>query len=364
MKFAAQKLPWLIIGVTAAVAVVFGWLQRSSTITASRSSPTTIASRPTLGSAPPVIATDSSQARLSAVDSGLSENTRTLLRLKLKQLSETTTGDNEKQDRLLRELSALLTDANAAEIVLSLSLEELRSTFGLAALERWLDVDTTEATAWIAARSSVSEVETWVVARKLLNRPDLLDAFCGSLPDSEWKQRFLSTAGLEAVARDLTLALKLAQEMKPGEAQTNLLQTATYDWMTRDPAAASSWIIKVPDQKLREQLFATAAKAIAASDPDLAAGWLGAAAASGGVYADTALCVVEAWLVQDPAKAANWVAHFPVGPSRDASVETVARAWLKSDPSSASEWIRRLPEHDRVLAWLKSEQVKSHPADL
>jgi len=285
------------------------------------------------------------------------------LHLKLRHLIETKTGDEEAQSRLMKELLAALTDENAGEIIRSLSPEELLTPFGTAALDHWLSTDLLRAAHWIAARPDNTEEQAALVARKLLNNPNALHAYCNELPDNAWKQSILGNAGLSVLARDPVEAVKLAQQMNPGAAQTNLLQTVAYDWTNRDPTAALAWIVKVTDPALREGLFAVGAKAIAVTDPDLAAGWLVSAVKSEAVSNDTALCLVETWVAQDPAKAANWVALFPNRGPREAAVEIVLHRWQQSNPDAAAAWLQKLPDRDEIIAKLKSDQA-DHEAGL
>ena len=80
------------------------------------------------------------------------EETMALIHLKSRQWSETQTGDRETQDRLQNELLAMLTDDNAAEIIQSLSPEELDSPFGVSALFHWMKMDPVTAANWVASR--------------------------------------------------------------------------------------------------------------------------------------------------------------------------------------------------------------------
>lgn len=278
------------------------------------------------------------------------------IHLKLRQLFETKTGDTATQEQLLKELVAMLTDENVAAVMRSLTAEELLTPFGTAALDRWLSLDLAGAANWIAARADATDEHALVVAKKMLAEPTALHAYCDQLPDGKWKDTVLSSAGLTILSNDPAEAIKLARQMTPGAAQTDLLQTVTYDWTHREPDAALAWILKVPDASLRESLFAVGAKAIAVTDPDLAAGWLVAAVKTEGVSSDAALSIVETWVAQDPAKAASWAAQFPERGPREAALETISRRWLQSDPTAATAWIQSLPERDRILAKLKAEQ--------
>lgn len=352
-----------------AIGGILFWLMRPPPEVA-RPLPTGIAPAAVLSPRPPDPApaptvSASSQQPAVSVTSDPRRELLSLIHAKLDQWYAVETGDTETQDRLTKELIALLSDANAAEIGQSFSSEELNTPFGLAALGRWLDVEAMEAASWVATYPDATETQALVVARGLLRDPARLNAFCAQLPDTEWKQTFLRAAALEGLSQDPLGAINLARNMDPGAAQTDVLQTVAYDWMTRDPAAVSDWMVTVHDPILREQLLSASAKAIAVTDPDLAAGWVSAMIKSEAVAHDAALSVVATWVASDPAKVAAWVAQFPSRGSRDAAITIVARRWLESDPAAAHAWIQTLPERDDILARLAAEQAeRERPPDL
>jgi hypothetical protein len=279
-----------------------------------------------------------------------------LIHAKLKQYLETSTEDDETQAALLKELLTLLTDANAGDIVFALSDEELGTPFGQAALGRWLDADFPDALKWAVARASADDGEILLVAKKLLNHSDQILVLYRNLPAGTWRQQLLSTAGLEAVPINHVLALTLALQMEPGAEQTNVLQTAVYDWMGHDPVAASNWLLQA-DGPLREQLSLVAAKAVAATDPEMAARWLTASSATEEARSGTVQTVVEIWSTRDPAQTANWVSTIPAGKTRDGAVDLLAREWKKTDSAGAENWIKQLPESAAILARLAQAQA-------
>ena len=278
------------------------------------------------------------------------------VRLKLRQWSERKTGDVETENRLMEELLALLMNDNAAELTQALTAGQRGTPFGLAALERWLSVEPSKAARWMAAQSETTEPQALLVARALLKNPADVRAYCDGLADGDWKQSVLKSASLELAGSDPAEAISLAWRLNTEAGRTDVLQTVTYDWITHEPRAALDWITRVNDPALREGLLAVGAKAIAATDPDLAAGWLVTAVKSEKILNDTALSVIESWAAQDPAKAAKWVALFPSQGLREAAINLVVDRWLQSDPNAANAWFLTLPERNKVLARLKAEQ--------
>jgi hypothetical protein len=276
----------------------------------------------------------------------------------LRQLLEVQTGDDETRDRLLQELFAGLTDENVAEILPTLSREELRTAFGAQALERWLQLDPAAAAAWIGGRTDATPRDAALVAGALLPDPAALHAYCDQLPDGAFKENLLTAAGLQILPRDPAEAIALAGRLGPGPAQTNVLETLAYDWTTRDPSAALHWMMGVGDPALRESLVAMGAKAVAVTDPGLAADWLAAGVRSPALFRSTALALTETWVDRAPAAAAAWVARLAPGAARQGAVDVVLRHWLAADPDAARHWILSLPERDGILQALQVAQAE------
>jgi len=270
------------------------------------------------------------------------------IRSKLHQLSETKIADKEAQDELMTGLLAFLTDDNAGEIARALSPAELDSPFGLATLQRWLKVDPAGAARWIAQQPDATDDQAWAVAHQLVEDPRSLESYCDGLPGRAWTQTFLQRAGVEVVWRNPVEAIRLAQRMTPGRAQTDLLQTVAYAWTASDPGAALGWITQVPDPALHEQLVCAGAKAEAATDPLQAVEWLVFGVPSEPLMNDTLQSVIGTWVETKPAQVARLVERFSDGELRSATVGLVARRWLQLDLVAAAAWIKNLPEGERL----------------
>jgi hypothetical protein len=266
-----------------------------------------------------------------------------LLRSKLHEWQESETNDpddEEGRDQLLREMLAVLTDENVAAMVQSLSAEEMNTPFGIGALHRWMQVDPVAATNWLASRASTTEDQTLAVAEDWASHQDALQQYLEQLPDTAWKQIFLEKAGSALSLKDSLEAIKLAQQMNPGDAQTNLLRSVVCGWVSTDPKAAMDWAAGVKDPQLREQLIASAVQSYALNDPAQAATWLVSEVKSSGIVMDAALNILETWVATDPAAAANWTSLFPEGDFKIAAMKIVSRHWRQTDPAAASAWIQ------------------------
>src|SRR5215469_6942952 len=199
-----------------------------------------------------------------------------------------------------------------------------------------------QASDWFAARPDTTQDQTAAVAAGWAANSAGLQNYAAQLPDSAWKQSFLQEAGSQMSVRDPAEAVKLAQQMTPGNEQTSLLQSIACNWVSSDPNAALDWITSVNDLSLREQLIASAAKSYAMTSPQLAANWLVSTVDSSDTVKDGLLNITETWSSTDPAAAANWVAQFPDGDLKTSAINTVLLHWLQTDRPAAIAWMQNM----------------------
>jgi hypothetical protein len=294
---------------------------------------------------------------------GALADTMSSLRSKMRQWHESLLTDPNNEDeraRLLQEMLVFVTDDNVAEIVQSLSAEEMITPFGAGALHHWMQSDPVKATDWVAARPETTDQQTLAVADDWIATPQGMQDCIDQLPPTEWKQNFLADLGSEMSVKDARSAIRLAQQMNPGKTQENLLQSVACNWVETDPNAALSWVAGVSDPALRDKLVASAVQAYALVDPAQAATWVVSEVKSDQVISAAAVNITESWAAKDPAAAAKWVALFPLGDTRTSAVNTVLVYWLQADRNAAMDWIQSLPEKTAILTGLNSPSRASH----
>jgi hypothetical protein len=253
-------------------------------------------------------------------------------------------GTEEDETQSMVDLQAMLTDTNAAEIMQSLSADELDTPFGFEGIRHWMNADPVQASNWFAARPTTTQDQTGAIAQGWAANSAGLQNYVAQLPDTTWKQSFLQEAGSQMSVKDPAVAVKLAQQMTPGNDQTSLLQSVACNWAANDPNAALDWIASVKDPSLRELLAASAAQSYALTDPALATAWLVSMAQSDAVVKDATLNIIQTWVTKDPASAANWASQLPDGDTKLAAIDTVSKYWEQTDPNAAATWILTLAE--------------------
>lgn len=328
MKYLIRLLLLAVVGVTACCFVVRNW--RSAK--------------------PPGASTGSvaKSADVDVVPSPISNPLASLkasLRVKLQQWRESEIQDPDNEEgraQLMNDMSAMLTDENVAEIVQSLSPEEMKTDFAAVALGRWMKVDPAAASNWLAAQPNATQEQTTAVAEGWVGNHDSLAQYLDQLPDNAWKQNLIETVGAQTTVRNPRLSVEMAMQMKPGEARTNLFKAIACAWMNADPPAAVNWIAGVKDPNLSDQLIASAAQAYALTDPAQAATWLVSDVKSEAVVETAALNIISSWLIKDPQGAADWVAQFPDGQIKARAIAKVTTRWRLTDPAAANAWLQQL----------------------
>lgn len=267
------------------------------------------------------------------------------LRLKLQQWQESQIDDPDDESgraELLQAMLAMVTDANVADIIQSLTPEEMNTPFGAGALHHWMQIDPTSASNWLVSHPDASENQILTVAGDWTSNPGGLQQFINQLSDTPWKQTFLQDASSEMSFKDPLAAVQIAQQMEPGDAMTNLLRGVVSGWIGTDPKGALDWINSVNDPSLREQMIASAAQTFAQIDPAQAATWLVSEVKSEGIVKDSALNILDTWVTTDPAAAASWATQFPDGDTKAAAIKIVATHWQQTDPDNCNAWIQSL----------------------
>ena len=273
------------------------------------------------------------------------EDTMALIHSKLhKWLEAKKNGSEEDETQSMVELQAMLTDTNAAEIIQSLSVDELDTPFGFEGIRHWMNADPVQASNWFAARPDTTQDQTAAVAQGWAADSAGLQNYVAQLPDTAWRQSFLQEVGSQMSVRNPAVAVKLAQQMTPGYDQTSLLQSVACNWAASDPNAALNWIASVKDPSLREQLAASAAQSYALTDPALATAWLVSMAKSDDLVKDSTLNIIQTWVTKDPASAAKWASQLPDDDTKLTAIDTVSKYWQQTDPIAAATWIQNLAE--------------------
>lgn len=225
--------------------------------------------------------------------------------------------EREREDESRQALQSLLTDGNAANIVQSLSADDLNSEFGLAALAHWASTDPLAAALWLAQQPAQSAEQTWAIAQAITKDPVVLEVLGERLPAGPWRETLLANASLASLPDSPVGALLIAQRLQFGAARTRALLTIADEWTLRDPAAAACWIASEPDLRLRDELLSAASAAHASTDPLGALTWT-FGISSAGTFERSVGKISAMWADYEPERARRFttlVEPHPISPA-------------------------------------------------
>jgi hypothetical protein len=131
------------------------------------------------------------------------------------------------------------------------------------------------------------------------------------LPDDYNQIAAWSSVGYGLAQKNPADAIALAVQQPSSQAREALLQYAVQQWARLDGNSAVAWAGRLPDLKLRDEFLS--------------------------------IIAVE-WAVQDPARAAAFAASaLTAGRPRDEALLQIAATWTRAAPEQAAGWISRLP---------------------
>ncbi len=253
--------------------------------------------------------------------------------------------DPEAKAGLEEQWEAMLTDANAAEILRALPPDLLATPFAEAALRRWVNADRKSAAGWVAQQSGLTESEqTSVIYGWGTRDKAALDDYLNELPTGEWKQSAMRFAANDALAGGSPkAALELLVQMDRTPARDDLFGWSATAWAQSDSATALQWANGLQDTVMKQKALGAVAVGLAWSDPQAAGQLLAQQVEPGEVLDQSALSVVCVWSQSDPPAAANWVAAFPEGKLQQTVLETLIQRWAAQDLNAVKNWVDGLP---------------------
>jgi hypothetical protein len=256
-----------------------------------------------------------------------------------------TTRDPETRDTLLSELSALLTDDNAAELLRALPLDLLDTPLAADALARWSGRAPAEALDWVHGQSHPATTHVVTALRAWMGRdPASLRTHLATLPAGVWRQQVLLSAGRLALQQNhpADAALWLARVPLENRPATELHWAALH-WGSKDAASAMEWALTESDPGQQETRLAAILLGHASTDPgqalDLALGLLETGTTRERALAD----IMGEWARRSPPEAAAALDRFPEGETRAQALSRLLAVWLDYDPAGARAWVAKAP---------------------
>lgn len=265
---------------------------------------------------------------------------------RIRDILGTADGDAEELARLADEVPV----SEVPQILTEISVTETDSAHAALAsllLQKWGRHDPAEAARWLAgvpAGTFPSSLFETVVAEWAIKDVPAMLAWVGQLPESEGKRTALLRAGFEAAARNqATAAVTIAVGLAPSPERNRLLSYSVLQWMSEDIPRAMTWIDRVPDPALREDLLANVAVELSVQNEPRAAFAIATTLNPGARQKDVLGQIVQCWTRSAPMDAAAWVTDLAGGDLQRTAVDNLISVWAQRDWLAASQWMMRLP---------------------
>lgn len=198
-------------------------------------------------------------------------------------------------DELMQRFRSLLSESDAGELARALSSDDLASPIGTAAIEAWLSDDSLAACSWISRQATANDHHAYLAAKSLVQSPELLVEFCATLGVDSWAQSFLDHSSRALLPENPQAAVSMAESLRNGERQNELYESIAFDWMSRDPDAARTWINEIKEPALSSRLISIGAASYASTDPLQAFQWLLSEYQAGEVPAKALQTIAAIW---------------------------------------------------------------------
>jgi len=243
----------------------------------------------------------------------------------------------------LRKLNELLSGTNTLQIIQGLPTELMGYVFAVSSVREKLSEDPEASLEWMSQHPNTRSQLFTLLHDCAAKDPDAIQQYLDKLPDSEWKQKVLSSAANEALSRQPETAISIAAQMDPGPQRVQWLTSAAAEWARQNPGAAAQWANQTGDAGLRDQLIASVAMGAVEQNPEEAANFLFQNASSENFLNQSLGKVIWSWSLKDPDAAAGWMMQFPDSLLRDNMLKELMPVWGTHQPEAATSWVEQLP---------------------
>jgi hypothetical protein len=196
--------------------------------------------------------------------------------------------DPDRQNEIQSALEAMVSDANAADIVRALPPELLETPFGLEVLKRWVGLDQKAALHWATHET-----------------------------DDAIRREVLVEVSFQMAQADPAQAVALAERFDLGQGSGAVLQNLAQQWAAADLPAAYSWALGQPAGEQRDELVGRVAFVWSHSEPAEAARLVAEQIPPGPVQTEAAMSVLHQWGQLDFEAANAWAEQFPENSIRE-----------------------------------------------
>jgi hypothetical protein len=153
------------------------------------------------------------------------------------------------------------------------------------------------------------------------------------------REKALEAVAWDSIDVDPELAREAFASLPPGgEAARRLVGHFAMRMADEDPESALAWARALEQSEERGDAIGRIAVVISATDAARAATLVADEVPEGPPRDRAIVQVVQRWSQAAPAEAAVWIASFPAGKVREASLQSLAAAWIEADAPAFEAW--------------------------
>lgn len=161
----------------------------------------------------------------------------------------------------------------------------------------------------------------------------------------EAREKSLSDLAWDALELEPEIAVEAFQKLQTDSAAKILLVQHYAMRLAEDNLdSALAWAATVGSEQEIAAAHGQIALVLAETSPRYAAEIISEQGVIGRTFDVAVVQVVQRWAVQSPPEAAAWVARFPPGAARKASITALTGQWLHQDAAAAFGWLASLQD--------------------
>ena len=188
---------------------------------------------------------------------------------------------------------------------------------------------------WAAADHEAAAA--WAATLPGQDQRMVVDSIVAGWLEEEWKEADAGDAG----EFDMADAYEWAAQLPDSLAQKKALVAVAKTWAYKDPAAAAAWAIQFPPGQTRTNAMIHAASTWTALDPAASSVWFNELPPTDKSTITAFFSVASSWSLEEPEKAAEWVATISDEGLQDTGLRMVFRQWSRQDRAAAARWIEQ-----------------------
>ena len=208
-----------------------------------------------------------------------------------------------------------------------------------AVMQRWATLDSNSALERLSSmQEDDSKLQCVVAVSRIIagTMPQRISELVPAMPEGAAKNEWVRALAQSWSVTDAPAALRWANSLPAGEEKSAALNQIESNWITQNTGQVAAYIEELPGGAAKTEWIKNLAAQWAATDVDAAMEWTNRLDDS--ARAEAVASIAKATALNEPTRAANFVAQLPPGPEQADAAVAVASTWALRDPDGAAQW--------------------------